>query len=31
MKIAMCAYYQGDMQQAIDRFQEIISCFKGYD
>tara|TARA_B110000285_G_C15082960_1_gene594530 strand:+ start:506 stop:1087 length:582 start_codon:yes stop_codon:yes gene_type:complete len=31
LKLAMCTYYQGNMQQAVDRFQEIISCFKCYD
>ena len=31
MKIAMCAYYQGDMVHAIEMFNEIVSYLKGYD
>ena len=31
IKIAMATYYQGNMQEAIGMFRQIINYYKGYD
>lgn len=31
LKIAMCAYYQGEMQRSTEGMQEVASYYKGFD